>query len=437
LAVELARAYNGEVINCDAVQMYKGLPIITNKISREEQKGVPHHLLDCIGLDEPTWTVGKFVPHALRTVIPQVYFIYEGLIDSNSIQIEDIRGRGKLPILVGGTHYYVQSLLFDQSTVAHDDYEDEIDRTHSILEEPTHVILQKLREVDPIMANRWHPNDRRKIQRSLEIWLNTGKTASETYEAQKEVLTSRDNIPESDISAFRFDTLIFWLHASKDSLRSRLDKRVLEMVRSGLIDEVRTLYDLQLDKSSLETNKDDSRGIWIAIGYKEFADYCAALKANDGSDVQLEKLRNTAIETTQTSTKQYAKRQVRWIQYKLINAARRNKGEDRMFLLDGSDISSWRADVEEKASGVAGKFLRGEELPDPRFLSPEAGVMLEPKGADLSQSRDQWQRQVCEPCGVTAVTKDMWEKHTRSNRHREILARKSRNERLLAKESAT
>ena len=69
LAVELARAFNGEVINCDAVQMYKGLPIITNKITRAEQKWVAHHLLDCVGLDEPTWTVGKFVPQALRTVI--------------------------------------------------------------------------------------------------------------------------------------------------------------------------------------------------------------------------------------------------------------------------------------------------------------------------------------------------------------------------------
>jgi tRNA dimethylallyltransferase len=329
----------------------------------------------------------------------------------------------------------MQSLLFDQTTVAHGDYEDENERTHAILEEPTDVILQKLREVDPIMANRWHPNDRRRIQRSLEIWLDTGKTASETYEAQKEVLTSRDDISESELSAFRFDTLIFWLHASKDTLRSRLDQRVLEMVRAGLLDEVRTLHEMQLDKISLGGNIDNSRGIWIAIGFKEFASYCTALRTNDGSNTMLEKLRNMAIETTQTSTKQYAKRQLRWIQRKLINAIQRNNGEDRMFLLDGSDISSWRVDVEDKACDITGRFLRGIELPNPRSLSMEASVLLKPNGVDISQSRDQWQRQVCEACGVTAVTKEMWEKHTKSNRHRKILARKARNERSLAKEA--
>ena len=69
LAVEIARKYNGEVINADAVQLYQGLPIITNKITHEEMKGVPHHLLGRIGLQEETWTVGKFVPEALKAVI--------------------------------------------------------------------------------------------------------------------------------------------------------------------------------------------------------------------------------------------------------------------------------------------------------------------------------------------------------------------------------
>jgi tRNA dimethylallyltransferase len=72
--------------------MYKGLPIITNKITTEEQKGIRHHLLGCIALDKPTWTVGKFVPEALRIV-------------------KEIRSRGRLPILVGGTHYYIQSVI--------------------------------------------------------------------------------------------------------------------------------------------------------------------------------------------------------------------------------------------------------------------------------------------------------------------------------------
>ena len=91
--MSLALRYNGEVINGDAMQLYSGLPIITNKITVEEREGVPHHLLGCIGFGEPTWVVGTFVKRALGV-------------------IEEIRSRGKLPILVGGTHYYTQSLLF-------------------------------------------------------------------------------------------------------------------------------------------------------------------------------------------------------------------------------------------------------------------------------------------------------------------------------------
>jgi tRNA dimethylallyltransferase len=328
----------------------------------------------------------------------------------------------------------VQSLLFDQSTVTENDYEDEVDKTHPILEEPTPVILQKLRDVDPIMADRWHPNDRRKIQRSLQIWLNTGKPASETYEQQKAALNSRPDVSETESSTLRFDTLIFWLHADRDSLRPRLDKRVLKMVDSGLLDEVRRLYDLQRNEAASGAVVDGTRGIFISIGYKEFTEYCAALTAGDASEEQLDKLRDAAIEKTQTSTKQYAKRQIRWIQYKFINAAQRNNAQDHLFLLDGSEISTWSDDVEAKANYITAKFLHGEALPDPRPLSAEAEVMLEPKGADLSHSREQWEKQTCEACGVTAVTKDLWEKHTKSHRHRKILARRSRKERRLTKE---
>lgn len=76
--MEIATAFNGEILNCDAMQLYKGLPIITNKISVEEQKNIPHHLLGCLDLDKPTWTVGTFVPHALRKVNMAIVGIGDG-----------------------------------------------------------------------------------------------------------------------------------------------------------------------------------------------------------------------------------------------------------------------------------------------------------------------------------------------------------------------
>ncbi|KAG8532038.1 uncharacterized protein KY384_003675 [Bacidia gigantensis] len=98
LAVSLARHYNGEIINGDALQIYKGLPITTNKISESEQEGIPHHLLGSIGLEEEPWTVKQFLKKAQDA-------------------IEAIRLKGKLPIVVGGTQYYVQSLLVPNAVV--------------------------------------------------------------------------------------------------------------------------------------------------------------------------------------------------------------------------------------------------------------------------------------------------------------------------------
>jgi tRNA dimethylallyltransferase len=150
--VNIARRFNGEIINGDAMQLYEGLPVITNKMPEDERDGIPHHLLGCISLNEETWTVGNFVSNALA-------------------KISEIRARGRLPILVGGTHYYTQSLLFHDALANKSQDEEPVQNAErlAVLEEPTEVLLAKLREVDPVMADRWHPNDRRKIQRSLEL----------------------------------------------------------------------------------------------------------------------------------------------------------------------------------------------------------------------------------------------------------------------------
>lgn len=201
------------------MQLYAGLPIITNKITAEEQQGIPHHLLGCIGLHEQTWVVGTFVKKALSI-------------------IEEIKSRGRLPILVGGTHYYTQSLLFKDrlpkengeggKTVFVEDTKQE----WPILQQPTEVLLEELRRVDPIMADRWHPNDHRKIQRSLEIYLQTGRKASDIYAEQRQFLTGCDNTTDAngspaflDEPSMRFSTLLFWVHAETDALRNRLDNR--------------------------------------------------------------------------------------------------------------------------------------------------------------------------------------------------------------------
>ncbi|KAF2123115.1 IPP transferase-domain-containing protein [Lophiotrema nucula] len=425
LAVDLARRYNGEIINGDAMQLYQGLPIITNKITQDEMKGVPHHLLGCIGLEEETWTVGKFVGRAL------------GVID-------EIRSRGKLPILVGGTHYYTQSLLFQDVLADEPLLEASTNGQHfPILDEPTEVILEKLKEVDPVMADRWHPNERRKISRSLEIFFKTGKRASKIYEEQRLRRGISPNSSDSGINKevgdgfnLRFPTLLFWVHAPKDVLYPRLDARIVKMLDKGLMAEVYALHDLRYDIESRsliagEITKpiDQTRGIWVSIGYKEFLEYLSA--RNDGavSGEDLEKLKTAAVEKMQAATRQYANRQIRWIRIKLLNALVGAGQKRNMVLLDGSDLSKWEEQVLQPSRQITETFLSGNDLPEPTDLSALAREALTPKrDYDLAQRPELWQKRVCETCGIVAVTENDWNLHIKSRGHRRAVGAKKKQE---------
>jgi tRNA dimethylallyltransferase len=347
--------------------------------------------------------------------------------------------------LVGGTHYYTQALLFKDHIIEQDDSAEKT--SHPVLQEPTETILAKLREVDPVMADRWHPNDRRKIQRSLEIWLTTGKPASETYVeklAEKNTSAASGNgedafTDETGGNALRFPTLVFWVYASKEVLPARLDARVLKMTESGLLDEVKELDEFQIAQARNNAPVDRARGIWVSIGYKEFEAYQTALRAGDDdvttTGAELSKLRELGVEQTQAATRQYAKRQIRWIRIKLLNALSRASATPTTFLLDGSDISQWDASVKELALDLAKKFLRNEQLPDPRTTSDAAREMLEVKSDDLSHRPDLWARKTCEACGVAAATPAMWDMHIKSRGHRHATsARKARDYSQFTKE---
>ncbi|KAG9193592.1 tRNA dimethylallyltransferase [Alternaria panax] len=413
LAVEIARKYNGEIINGDAMQLYRGLPIITNKITQDETKGVPHYLLGCISLDEETWTVGKFVGEALRT-------------------IDEIRSRGKLPVLVGGTHYYTQSLLFQDALADEPELNlNENSKPLPILEEPTDILLAKLREVDPVMADRWHPNERRKIQRSLEIYLRTGKPASQLYKEQKlqrDALAAQADGVASD--SLRFETLLFWVHANKDVLHRRLDGRVDKMITRGLLSEVEELSSFRKrHEVNTDTTIDQTRGIWVSIGYKEFLEYQSALSDDTKTDSELEKLKGLAIEKTQAATRQYANRQIKWIRIKLLNALVGAGQKNKTFLVDGSDISQWEENVVKPAITITEQFLSGQALPPPSTLSPAAAEMLTPKREyDLGQRPDLWQKKVCEICGTTSITENDWNLHRQSRAHRRAVGARKKQE---------
>lgn len=397
------------------MQLYEGLPIITNKMPVSERKDVPHHLLGCIGLSEETWTVGNFVANALA-------------------KIREIRSRGRLPILVGGTHYYTQSLLFHDALAKKPQEDEESEngtQRHAILDAPTKEILEQLRRVDPVMADRWHPNDRRKIQRSLEIYLQTGRPASEIYQEQRErreetsaqdaAAVSED--VEEQTSLLRTKTLILWVHAAPEVLSSRLDARVDKMLSQDLLSEVRTLSDFYDGQTSAGHSIDTTRGIWVAIGYKEFLPYQQALSQHpDTPQTQPDAailLLAQSVEKTKAATRQYAKRQIRWLRLKLANAVAAAGAKQSFFLLDGTDLGNWDATVSDKALTLVDAFVNDTPLPDPKNLSALAGEMLAGKGEG---EEEVWVRNFCEVCGVTTVSKGAWDTHVKSRKHRRGLS---------------
>ena len=422
LAVTLAERFNGEIINGDALQLYKGLPVATNKLSVEKRKGIPHYLLDCIDLEDEPWDVSKFVTEGERV-------------------IDEIRARGKLPILVGGTNYYTQSTLFQDSTLEDKDEHlsiQEQEERWPILGANEEAILKELYMIDPEMARRWHPRDHRKIRRSLEIWLQTGKRASELYKAQRSgdtclkdqgnaeyyaALGDVDKLKALQISdgelSIRFDVLLLWVHADSDTLKSRLNSRVDEMIRHGLLDEIKYMRTVYRNKISNPRNIDMTRGIWIAIGYKEFTEYFKAHEEGIESE-KLKALLEDGIERVKAATRQYAKRQVRWIRLKLRRALQDSGDLEKLFLLDGSDLSEFSSRVEDMACDLTESFLEGRPLPNPTTLSRTATEMLT---QDPEKAFQGVHARFCETCGITLMTEKEWTGHVRSKRHKGILKR--------------
>ncbi|PSS02497.1 tRNA isopentenyltransferase-like protein [Coniella lustricola] len=405
LAVQLAARFNGEIINADAMQMYKGLPIITNKIPLDEQQSVPHHLLGNIGLDEETWVVGVFKKEASRI-------------------IEEIRSRGCLPIIVGGTHYYTNALLFKNVILGPDDESaepapapaDESSTKYPILNESTEALWNKLKEVDPVMADRWHPKDRRKIRRSLEIFLTTGRRASDIYEEQKMRKTRQANEAEDAAQESEHDSLIFWVHTDDQVLKTRLDRRVDKMLECGLMDEIMEMDNYM--KTALAAGKtiDFMQGIWQSIGFKEFQPYLEALHQGiDGP--QVETLKLECLEKMKTATRRYARYQTRWIPKKMMPLLEEQGKLDRLYVLDSTDVTQYNECVTVQAVSVTEKFLQSEDMPAPSSISEAAQNVLQAAQASYS-SQATPSRKVCDICQTTTLTEEAWIKHIRGKSHR-------------------
>ncbi|KAJ2696442.1 tRNA dimethylallyltransferase, mitochondrial [Coemansia sp. IMI 203386] len=385
LAIELARKLNGEVINADALQVYKGYDIITNKVTEREMAGVPHHLL---GFVDPVneYTVQEFEHDALA-------------------KIDEIHARNRVPILVGGTNYYIQSVMFrkslirdpgspkSQQALAINDRSFEQTRAGKSNQE----LWEELRELDPIMAENWHPNNRRKVLRSLEVFHTTGRKHSGWIAESEEARRKEETL--------RFPTLVFWLYADTPVLDQRLDSRVDDMIRRGMFDEVDQLAKDLDDPAALSGQKDNfSVGLKQAIGFREFKAYLASMGDAETTASEREKLKKDGIEEMKTSTRRYARRQITWIRNKLLPECRSTAEKTtkaHSFVLDATDLGTWDTEVQRRALGIAQRFVSGSELPDPKTTSDVANKLLS-EIKEKPNSILAWKRHRCSVCSMSA-----------------------------------
>lgn len=263
LSIKMAKAFNGEIINGDSMQIYKGLDIGTAKITEEEMEGIPHHLFS---FKEPT---DSFSVADYQQLVRQ--------------KIEEIKSRRKLPIIVGGTGLYVQAALYDFQFTKEDVNEEArkkyYDELANIGPDAMHA---KLAQLDPETAKTIHPNNTRRVIRALEMIELHGVSKSSDEQ-------NRGNIPI-------YNHLIIGIDMDRQKLYERINLRVDVMIEKGLLDEVKGLWDQNIrNVQSVQ-----------AIGYKEiYAYFDGRLTLED------------AIEELKQNSRRYAKRQLTYFRNKL------------------------------------------------------------------------------------------------------------------------
>ena len=263
LSVALAQTLGGEIISADSMQIYKGMDIGTAKVTPEEARGIPHHMVDVAD--------------------PRESFSVSRWVDMAAEACEDIFARGKVPIIAGGTGLYIDSLLSGRDFAAAPDTDKALREKLSSEYDSIggEAFREKLRLVDSERAEKLHPSDKKRLTRAMEVYLLTGETITAHDERTR-------SLPK------RYESLRFALtYENRETLYSRIDRRVDLMVELGLFNEVETLLRSGLEEGSTAMQ---------AIGYKEVAAFFAGRASKD-----------EAIDKIKQESRRYAKRQLTWL----------------------------------------------------------------------------------------------------------------------------
>lgn len=218
LSIELAKKYDGEIINADSTQVYKTMDIATAKVTKEEMEGINHHLLDIKNIDE-------------------IYTVYDFQKDCRK-KIEEIQKKGKTPIIVGGTGLYIKAAIYDYKF-------NEETNSNEYNDFSTEKLFRMLKEIDP--NTEIHPNNRKRIIRAINY-----------YQENKEPMSSKEKTEKK-----LYDAIFIGLTTNRENLYERINNRVDIMFENGLLEEAKRIYDTKIV----------SKAVMTPIGYKELFPY--------------------------------------------------------------------------------------------------------------------------------------------------------------------
>ena len=261
MGVALAQRFHGEVVSCDSMQIYRGMPIGTAAPTVEEMAGIPHHMI-AVADPRENWSAAKYAAEA-------------------DLRVQDILRRGKTPVLVGGTGLWLDALLRGTEFAPGSHGEaTRLSLQERLKNEGIAPLFAELQAIDPVAAEKLHPKDEKRILRALEVWYETGETIT-AHDEKTRALPSRY---EAAFIGLDFK--------NREDLWQRIDARVDNMVAHGLLDEVNALLQsgLSADATALQ-----------AIGYKQF------LAVARGETTVEE-----ALAEVKLRSRQYAKRQRTW-----------------------------------------------------------------------------------------------------------------------------
>lgn len=260
LAVSLAKEIGGEIVSADSMQVYRHMDIGSAKITEEEMVGIPHHLIDVL---EPTEEFNVVVFQRMAKVA------MEGIYD-----------RGHIPILAGGTGFYIQAVLYDIDFTEND--EDTALRNALEAEAAKHgpeILYERLKEIDPGSCEIIHANNVKRVIRAIEFYEKTGKKISEHNKEQKKRVSF-------------YNSAYFVLQDDRDRIYQKIEERVEQMLSQGLVDEVRALREMGCTRDMVSMQ---------GLGYKEILAYLEG-------EISLEE----AVYRIKRDTRHFAKRQLTW-----------------------------------------------------------------------------------------------------------------------------